>query len=87
MFHFKAALLGYCVYYGNIYRVLNGYDTCGNVCGQNNEFDYFNHTGCRGMNMTKQKYLRMHSWSLNAIENGLQSRGHCVENCDNLSGL
>ncbi|KAG5877891.1 hypothetical protein JTB14_005130 [Gonioctena quinquepunctata] len=26
--------LGYCIFYGDVFRVINGYDNCGNVCGR-----------------------------------------------------
>lgn len=39
-------LLGYCMSYGDIYRIVNGYDDCGNVCGRKNEF-FNENTGCK----------------------------------------
>lgn len=74
--------------FGNIYRILNGYDNCGNVCGKNNKFSEFNNSGCHGIDMTEHKYLRVQSWSLDAIENDMvQINRICVENCSNYSGL
>ncbi|CAH1108165.1 unnamed protein product [Psylliodes chrysocephalus] len=29
--------LGYCMFNGNIFRVINGYDNCGNICGKANK--------------------------------------------------
>jgi solute carrier family 44 protein 1 (choline transporter-like protein) len=29
-------LLGYCIFNGDIFRIVNGYDNCGNVCGRRN---------------------------------------------------
>lgn len=29
--------LSYCIFYGDIYRVINGYDNCGNICGRDNK--------------------------------------------------
>nr|CAH7751700.1 unnamed protein product [Callosobruchus chinensis] len=29
--------LGYCIINGDLYRVVNGYDDCGYICGQNND--------------------------------------------------
>ncbi|XP_057661357.1 choline transporter-like protein 1 isoform X2 [Diorhabda carinulata] len=29
--------LSYCFFYGDIYRVINGYDNCGNICGRDNK--------------------------------------------------
>lgn len=39
-------LLGYCMSYGDIYRIVNGYDDCGNVCGRENQF-FNENTGCK----------------------------------------
>lgn len=86
LFYSKFALLGYCMHYGNIYRILNGYDNCGNVCGRINVFDCVNSTGCHGMDMTQHKYLRVQSWGSDSTEN-IQVNRICVENCNNYSGL
>lgn len=40
------ALLGYCVSMGDVYRIVNGYDDCGNVCGRVNSF-FDDATGCK----------------------------------------
>lgn len=68
LFDIKVGLLSYCMHNGDIYRILNGYDSCGNICGRNNAFNYDGM--CRGTNMTKNKYLRY-----------VQSNRECVENC------
>lgn len=54
----KVCLVSYCMHYGDIYRIVNGYDNCGNVCGRINVFHY--NDICNGMDMTDKKYLRDH---------------------------
>lgn len=48
-------MMAYCFSYGNIQRILNGYDDCGNICGVENEKD--TKLGCKGSDKTKEKYL------------------------------
>lgn len=72
---------------GNIHRILNGYDNCGNVCGQNNVFAEVDNTNCHGMDMSKHKYLRVQSWDLDAVDREYMHINRiCVENCSNYSG-
>lgn len=85
--HTQFGLLGYCMSNGNIKRILNGYDNCGNVCGQDNVFDDVDNSGCHGMDMTKHKYLRVQSWDLDAVDREYMHINRiCVENCSNYSG-
>lgn len=73
--------------FGNIYRILNGYDNCGNICGRKNVFATVNGTNCHGMDLTQHKYLRVQSWSLDEIDSDyVQVNRICVENCSNYSG-
>lgn len=65
--------------YGNIYRIVNGYDDCGNVCGRQNNFEVIG-TGCRGIDLTNRKYLRVQSSGIIITDTGQISR-MCVENC------
>lgn len=72
---------------GNIKRILNGYDNCGNVCAYNNVFEDVDKSGCRGMDMTKHKYLRVQSWDLDSVDREYMHINRiCVENCSNYSG-
>lgn len=82
-------LVTYCISFGDINRILNGYDNCGNVCGRNNQFaDVDINSGCHGIDMTKHKYLRVQSWSLDAVDSDIvQINRICVENCSDYSGL
>lgn len=72
---------------GDIFRILNGYNNCGNICGRINVFGAENQSGCYGMDMTKHRYLRVQSWSLDAASDEyVQLNRVCVENCSS-SGL
>lgn len=88
----QCALLGYCIHFGDIYRIFNGYDNCGNVCGRDNVLDglaqpEIKNSGCHGINMTSYQYLRIQSWGIDTIERDIQTNRVCVENCSNYSDL
>ncbi|XP_037042642.1 choline transporter-like protein 1 [Bradysia coprophila] len=78
------ALLGYCISYGDIYRIVNGYDDCGNVCGMLNTFED-SASGCRGFDYRRQKYLKVQSSGTTEVDNGQINR-ICVETCDGIAG-
>ncbi|GLV34017.1 Choline transporter-like 1 [Carabus blaptoides fortunei] len=65
-------LLGYCMYFGDLDRLLNGYDDCGNVCGKPNakSLDF----ACHGEDMTNKRFLLIRP------ENDMSKE--CVANCD-----
>lgn len=67
--------------FGDIYRILIGYDNCGNVCGRANVFNVVDDSGCRGIDMRNQSYLRVQSWSSNEHEY-VQVNRICVDNCN-----
>lgn len=71
--------------YGNIYRIVNGYDNCGNICGRLNTFEVTT-SGCRGMDLTQHKYLRVQSLGTYTSDMGQINR-ICVENCGDYPGL
>ncbi|CAH1119851.1 unnamed protein product [Phaedon cochleariae] len=50
--------LGYCVFYGDIFRTLNGYDNCGYVCGKPNNFpgSQRSNQDCRDYNKIEERY-------------------------------
>lgn len=83
-------LLGYCTYNGNIYRLINGYDSCGNVCGRKNS-PSANKTArysCTGADRTNQKYLLI-TGAGHAVFNPLNPKyvqRECVSNCDTSAG-
>ncbi|PNF24373.1 Choline transporter-like protein 1 [Cryptotermes secundus] len=57
-------LIIYCASNGDIYRIINGYDTCGNICGRYNapvkEYDKLG--VCIGEDMSQKKLLQI-SWT------------------------
>lgn len=72
--------MAYCFSYGNISRILNGYDDCGNICGELNEKD--SSMPCKGSDRTKQKFLLVdRSENPRNPENPYINR-QCVERCD-----
>lgn len=88
----QCALVGYCMHFGDIYRIINGYDNCGNVCGRDNTFNglarpEIKDSGCHGINMTKHSYVRVQSWGIDTNEGEIQTNRVCVESCNNYSEL
>ncbi|XP_054015045.1 choline transporter-like protein 1 isoform X2 [Hylaeus anthracinus] len=60
---------------GDIYRVINGYDNCANVCGRVTQHETDPKFSCKGGDMTDKRYLLM------TVEaNGMKTR-KCVSNC------
>lgn len=55
---FQVILLVYCVKHGNVYRVLNGYDNCTNVCGFMSHYkaNGDNRYDCRKRDFKQHKY-------------------------------
>jgi hypothetical protein len=53
-------LIIYCANNGDIYRIINGYDTCGNVCGRYNApVEEYDKLGvCLGEDMSQKKYVK-----------------------------
>lgn len=75
-------MLAYCFTYGNIWRVINGYDDCGNICGVMNEKD--TKLGCKGSDKRSQKYLLVErSIDPKNPENPYIHR-QCVERCKDI---
>ncbi|XP_031349133.1 choline transporter-like protein 1 isoform X1 [Photinus pyralis] len=54
---FLIPLLLYCVYHGDVYRIINGYDSCLNVCGKDNVYPNGTETTCDGKNMSSRPYI------------------------------
>ncbi|CAH1398074.1 unnamed protein product [Nezara viridula] len=50
-------LVGHCIANGNIFRIIYGYDNCGNICGMKNEPENDPKFSCKGVDMTEKKYL------------------------------
>lgn len=75
-------MMAYCFSYGNIQRILNGYDDCGNICGVVNEKD--TKLGCKGSDKRKEKYLLVErSNDPNNPDNPYIHR-QCVERCKDI---
>ncbi|XP_058454180.1 choline transporter-like protein 1 isoform X1 [Malaya genurostris] len=72
-------LIIYCMAFGDIYRIINGYDDCANVCGRDNRPD--KDLSCKGTDRTEQKYLLVES-------SGVSSDLHrqCVSRCEDIEG-
>ncbi|XP_022187745.2 choline transporter-like protein 1 isoform X2 [Nilaparvata lugens] len=76
-----AILLGYCISHGNIYRIINGFDSCGNVCGMvtKNENPAY---PCQGKDMTDKKLISISAASGRPIVNPKYVHRDCVAKCD-----
>ncbi|XP_065351005.1 choline transporter-like protein 1 [Cloeon dipterum] len=82
-------LLVYCIKFGDINRIINGYDRCGNVCGRVTERigiapddpKYF----CLGANMTNKKYLLVTGAGLRET-NEMNVNRECVASCQYYPG-
>ncbi|XP_068084126.1 choline transporter-like protein 1 [Anabrus simplex] len=66
-------LVIYSIYKGDIYRVLNGYDSYGNVCGKANKLP--EEYKCLELDQTNKKYLLLEGPTYSG------SRRRCVEKC------
>lgn len=70
--------------FGNIYRIVNGYDNCGNICGRVNTFERTSF-GCTGANMTNKPFLYVQSSGTVVTDTGQINR-ICVEDCSLYTG-
>lgn len=73
-------MMAYCFAYGNIDRILNGYDDCGNICGVVNKKD--TKLGCKGSDMRREKYLLIERSNDPKNPENPYIHRQCVENCD-----
>ncbi|XP_076171666.1 choline transporter-like protein 1 isoform X2 [Ptiloglossa arizonensis] len=69
-------LMSNAVKKGDIYRVINGYDDCGFVCGRVTKYQANPKSGCLNGDMTAARYLQM-----TVDSSGVKSRT-CVSNCN-----
>lgn len=72
-------MVAYCFAYGNIQRVLNGYDDCGNICGMENEKDP--KLGCKGSDYRKDKFLMVERSENPQNADNPYIHRRCVERC------
>ncbi|XP_075226118.1 choline transporter-like protein 1 [Lycorma delicatula] len=79
---FTIGLLGlvlYCVKYGNIYRIVNGFDSCGNICGRVTERENPKYE-CQGKDMTDKKFLLIKGAG-RPVVNPKYVKRECVSDC------
>ncbi|GJQ71206.1 hypothetical protein Trydic_g1103 [Trypoxylus dichotomus] len=73
--------LGYCIVHGNIYRVINGYDNCANVCGiQNYRITGDPRFECVGRDRKNERFLLVKNLDYFGDSNEHVQR-ICVKNC------
>lgn len=75
-------MMAYCFSYGNIQRILNGYDDCGNICGVVNEKD--TKLGCKGSDKRKEKYLLVERSNDPVNPDNPYVHRQCVERCKDI---
>ncbi|GLH03077.1 Choline transporter-like protein 1 [Gryllus bimaculatus] len=71
--------LAHCYHNGDIDRVLNGYDSCGNVCGKKNARD--STITCLGLDYTDKKFLQINGIN-GIILNQRNIDRQCVSSCE-----
>ncbi|KAK9299426.1 hypothetical protein QLX08_007543 [Tetragonisca angustula] len=69
-------LLSVVVQKGDIYRVINGYDDCANVCGRVTSSESNPEFACKGADKTKERYLQI----IMNTNGGVKTR-NCVTKC------
>lgn len=47
---------------GEVYRIINGYDNCGNICGRKNSPLPDPSLKCFGKDMSNKKYVSLHNF-------------------------
>lgn len=77
---FQIVMVAYCFAYGNIQRILNGYDDCGNICGVANEED--SNLGCKGSDKSKETYLLVERLDDPVNPENPYIHRQCVERCN-----
>jgi solute carrier family 44 (choline transporter-like protein), member 1 len=75
-------MMAYCFSYGNIRRVLNGYDDCGNICGVMNERD--TKLGCKGIDKRKEKFFLVERSENPKYPDKFYIHRQCVESCSTI---
>ncbi|XP_040155385.1 choline transporter-like protein 1 isoform X1 [Anopheles arabiensis] len=74
-------LIIYCMAFGDIYRIINGYDDCANVCGRDNKPDQS--LPCKGADRSKEPFLLVEGSGV--TESDLHRM--CVSSCDEIEGF
>uniref|UniRef100_A0A1B6CV87 Choline transporter-like protein n=1 Tax=Clastoptera arizonana TaxID=38151 RepID=A0A1B6CV87_9HEMI len=73
-------IVGYCIKNGDIRRITNGYDNCGNICGIKNEQLSNKELACHGVDMTDKKFLLVKGVTKSLLDKKHSPR-ECVHNC------
>ncbi|XP_077291052.1 choline transporter-like protein 1 [Arctopsyche grandis] len=74
-------LIGYCMCYGDVYRIINGYDDCANVCGRTNQEDIDPTGSCKREDMSMKRLLVINS-DAGSGKSPNNIHRECVESCD-----
>ncbi|KAK9502789.1 hypothetical protein O3M35_011495 [Rhynocoris fuscipes] len=74
-------LVGYCIINGDIYRVLYGYDNCGNICGRVTPPEDDPKFACKGADYTDKKYLLIKE-AHKVVFSAKNVQKECVKDCD-----
>lgn len=79
---FQIVMVAYCFAHGNIHRILNGYDDCGNICGVENEKD--TKLGCKGSDKRNENYLLVERSNDPINPENPYIHRQCVERCEGI---
>ncbi|XP_071453243.1 choline transporter-like protein 1 [Hetaerina americana] len=81
-FFILVALSGHCISNGDIYRILNGYDNCGNICGRMTAQELnFSDVICNEGNNSNNRFLLIQRVGRLIIKPSSVER-RCVSSCD-----
>lgn len=78
----QVVLLTYCIANGNIYRILNGYDSCGYICGRKNTH-IENESNCSQNDKETTPFLIVRPLTINADGESepIGVDRYCSDNC------
>lgn len=80
------ALAGYCFANGDVFRIINGYDNCGNICGRKNTPIEDPNLQCFGKDMTDKKFVQISS-TAKAFLDPKHTTRKCVTDCNTDPGF
>lgn len=84
-FYFQVGLVLYCALNGDVYRIINGYDNCANICGRVTESENDPRFPCKGADYTDKPFLLIKEAG-RAIVNPINVRRECVSSCSSYQG-
>lgn len=82
---FQVGLVIYCAVNGDIYRIVNGYDSCGNVCGRITERQTDPRFACTGRDLRAEPYLLIREAGKANVEE-VNVHRECVDDCSTYEG-